>query len=176
MAIAHLSDIDVRIRDAVTRQLEWDPAIDASAIGVAAKDGAVTLTGYIDTYAGKLAAERAAKGIRGVLAVANDLEVQLKLERTDTDIAHDVVRSLELRSTVPDKRAGRNCPSWSHYVDRRSDVGLPTSRCGKGGPSTSAACVESQTGSAWRQGWPPVTFTIGSWRHSIAMPISTRVT
>ena len=77
MAIANLSDIDVRIRDAVTRQLEWDPEIDASAIGVAAKDGAVTLTGYIDTYAGKLAAERAAKGVRGV-------------------------RSLELRSTVPD--------------------------------------------------------------------------
>ena len=40
MAIANLSDIDVRIRDAVTRQLEWDPEIDASAIGVAAKDGA----------------------------------------------------------------------------------------------------------------------------------------
>ena len=63
MAIANLSDIDVRIRDAVTRQLEWDPEVDASAIGVAAKDGAVTLTGYIDTYAGKLAAERAAKGV-----------------------------------------------------------------------------------------------------------------
>ena len=102
MAIANLSDIDVRIRDAVTQQLEWDPEVDASAIGVAAKDSAVTLTGYIDTYAGKLAAERAAKGVRGVLAVANDLEVRLKLERTDTDIAHDVVRSLELRSTVPD--------------------------------------------------------------------------
>ena len=95
MAIANLSDIDVRIRDAVTRQLEWDREIHASAIGVAAKDGAVTLTGYIDTYAGKLA-ERAAKGVRGVLAVANDLEVRLKLERTDTDIAHDVVRSLSL--------------------------------------------------------------------------------
>ena len=80
MATANLSDIDVRIRDAVTHQLEWDPEIDASAIGIAAKDGAVTLTGYIDTYAGKLAAERAAKGVRGVLAVANDLEVRLKLD------------------------------------------------------------------------------------------------
>jgi osmotically-inducible protein OsmY len=86
----------------VTRQLEWDRQVDASAIGVAAKDGVVTLTGYVDTYAGKLAAERAAKRIRGVRAVANEIEVRPKLERTDADIARDVARSLELRSTVPD--------------------------------------------------------------------------
>jgi osmotically-inducible protein OsmY len=94
----------------VTRQLEWDPQVDASAIGVAATDGAVTLTGYIDTYAGKLAAERAAKRIRGVRAVANEIEVRPKLERTDADIAQDVVRSLELRSTVPD-----NVQATVHY-------------------------------------------------------------
>jgi len=103
MATAHLTDIDMRVRDSVLRQLEWDPEVDASAIGVAAKDRAVTLTGYIDTYVGKLAAERAAKRVRGVRAVANDIAVTPKIERTDTDIAHDVVRSLELRSTVPDK-------------------------------------------------------------------------
>ena len=102
MATANLSDIDVRTRDTVTRQLEWDPEVDASAIGVSAKDGAVTLTGYIDTYVGKLAAERAAKRVHGVRAVANDIDVRPKLERTDADIARDVVRSLELRSTVPD--------------------------------------------------------------------------
>jgi osmotically-inducible protein OsmY len=102
MATANLSDIDVRTRDTVIRQLEWDPEVDASAIGVSAKDGAVTLTGYIDTYVGKLAAERAAKRVHGVRAVANDIDVRPKLERTDADIARDVVRSLELRSTVPD--------------------------------------------------------------------------
>jgi osmotically-inducible protein OsmY len=102
MAIATLAEADLRIRDSVIRQLEWDPEVDASAIGVAAKDRAVTLTGYIDTYAGKLAAERAVKRVRGVRAVANDIEVRPKLERTDADIARDVVRSLELRSTVPD--------------------------------------------------------------------------
>jgi osmotically-inducible protein OsmY len=84
------------------RQLEWDPQVEASAVGVAAKDGAVTLTGYIDSYAGKLAAERAAKRVRGVRAVANDIEVRLKLGRTDTDIAADVVRAIELRSTIPE--------------------------------------------------------------------------
>jgi osmotically-inducible protein OsmY len=102
MAIAHLAETDMRVRDSVLRQLEWDPQVDASAIGVAAKDRAVTLTGYIDTYSGKLAAERAAKRVRGVRAVANEIEVRPKLERTDADIALDAVRSLELRSTVPD--------------------------------------------------------------------------
>jgi osmotically-inducible protein OsmY len=81
--------------------LEWDPEVDASAVGVAAKNGTVTLTGYIDTYAGKLAAERAAKRVQGVRAVANDIEVRLKLDRTDVDIATDAARGLELRSTVP---------------------------------------------------------------------------
>ena len=61
MAIANLSDVDTRIRDLVTHELVWDAAVDASAIGVAAKDRTVTLTGYVDTYHGKLAAERAAK-------------------------------------------------------------------------------------------------------------------
>jgi osmotically-inducible protein OsmY len=102
MTTANLSETDMRVRDSVLRQLEWDPEVDASAVGAAAKDRVVTLTGYIDTYAGKLAAERAAKRVRGVRAVANDIEVRLKLERTDPDIAKDAVRALELRSTVPD--------------------------------------------------------------------------
>jgi len=102
MAIATLTEVDTRIRDLVTRELEWDAAVDASAIGVAAKDRTVTLTGYVDTYLCKLSAERAAKRVRGVRAVANDIEVRLKIGRTDADIARDVVRALELRSTVPD--------------------------------------------------------------------------
>jgi osmotically-inducible protein OsmY len=97
-----LTKNDVRVRDAVMRLLEWDPEVDASAVGVAAKDGAVTLTGFIDTYAGKLAAERAAKRVAGVRAVANDIDVRLKLDRTDPDIALDVTHAMKLRSNVPD--------------------------------------------------------------------------
>jgi osmotically-inducible protein OsmY len=99
---ASLTNADLRVRDGVMRQLDWDPEVDASAIGVAAKSGAVTLTGYIDSYSGKLAAERAAKRVHGVRAVANDIEVRLKLERTDADIAHDAARALEFRTAVPD--------------------------------------------------------------------------
>jgi osmotically-inducible protein OsmY len=102
MATLTLTDTDVRTRDAVVRQLDWDPGVDSSAIGVAVKDGVVTLTGFIGSYAGKLAAERVARRLRGVRAVANDIEVRLKLERTDVDLARDAARALEMRAGVPD--------------------------------------------------------------------------
>ena len=101
MTTATLSDADVRVRDAVIRQLDWDPEVDASAVGVAARSGTVTLTGFIDTYSGKLAAERAAKRVHGVRAVANDIQVRLRLERTDADIAQDAARALQLNSIIP---------------------------------------------------------------------------
>ena len=102
MTTATLTDVDVRVRNAVMRQLEWDPEVDASAIGVTARNGTVTLTGFIDTYSGKFGAERAAKRVHGVRAVANDIDVRLRLERTDADIAQDAARALELRSTIPE--------------------------------------------------------------------------
>lgn len=101
MSVINVTDQELRTRDAVIRQLEWDPDVDASAVGVAADQGVVTLTGYIDTYAGKLAAERAAKSVRGVRAVANDIEVRPMLDRTDVDIARDAVRALELGGVLP---------------------------------------------------------------------------
>jgi osmotically-inducible protein OsmY len=101
MTTALLTDRDLRTRKFVTQQLEWDPAVDASAIGVAARDGAVTLTGFVNTFAEKLAAERAAKRVHGVRAVANDLEVKLKLGRTDADIARDVAMGLRIYASIP---------------------------------------------------------------------------
>jgi osmotically-inducible protein OsmY len=98
---ASLTDANVQLRDAVVEQLEWDSRVNASGIGVIACGGTVTLTGLIDSYAGKLAAERAAKRVRGVRAVANDIEVRLKLDRADADIAADVTSALEENDTVP---------------------------------------------------------------------------
>lgn len=103
MATATLTGSDLRTREAVMRQLEADPRVDASEIGVSATGGAVLLSGFIDTYEGKLAAERAAKRIRGVRAVANDLQVKLRLATTDDDIARDAARALQLRKAIPDK-------------------------------------------------------------------------
>ncbi len=102
MTTATLTEADFRLREAVTRQLEWDPAVDASGVGVTAKNGTVTLSGFIDTYFGKLAAERAAKRVHGVRSVANDIDVRLRLERTDADIAQDAARVLQICSTIPE--------------------------------------------------------------------------
>jgi osmotically-inducible protein OsmY len=56
----------------------------------------------VDSYAAKLAAERTAKRVGGVRAVANDIQVRLRLERTDSEIAADAARALDLRATLPE--------------------------------------------------------------------------
>jgi osmotically-inducible protein OsmY len=96
-----LTSTDQRLRDTVTRHLALDPEFDASMVGVSAQDGIVTLTGYVDTYAAKLAAERAARRVYGVKAVANELDVKLAEERIDPDIAKDAVDALRNRIDVP---------------------------------------------------------------------------
>lgn len=101
MTTAALTGADVRLRDSVIRELDWDPEVDDSAIGVAAKDGVVTLTGFIDSYAGKLTAERVVKRVRGVRAVANDITIRLKADVTDTDIATAAALALQLRPGIP---------------------------------------------------------------------------
>lgn len=102
MTTATLTGTDVRLRNSVIRELDWDPGVDDSAIGVAAHDGVVTLTGFIDSYAGKLAAERVAKRVRGVRAVANDITVRLKVAHTDAEIAAQAVQALKLRPEIPE--------------------------------------------------------------------------
>jgi osmotically-inducible protein OsmY len=90
------------LRDLVMRQLAWDPQVDATMIGVTSKDGIVTLSGYVDTYASRLAAERSARKVYGVKAVANELVVKLAEERIDPDIAKDALYALANRVDVPE--------------------------------------------------------------------------
>jgi osmotically-inducible protein OsmY len=87
----------------VLAELEWDPSIDASTIGVAAKNGVVTLTGTVAVYAHKLAAERAAKRISGVKAVANDVEVRVSdgADRTDPEIAASILNTFKMDASIP---------------------------------------------------------------------------
>ena len=103
MSIGTMKEADLKLRAAIVQQLDWDPEVDASAIGVSAADGVVTLTGFIDTYAGKLGAERAVKRVRGVRVVANDVNVRLRIERSDADIAADVALALRFRSALTDR-------------------------------------------------------------------------
>jgi osmotically-inducible protein OsmY len=70
-------------------------------IGVTNSDGVVTLSGYVDSYGARLGAERAARRVYGVKAVANELEVKLAEDRIDPDIAADAVQALKARLDVP---------------------------------------------------------------------------
>src|SRR5262245_16503720 len=101
MTTATLSSTDLRLRDLVMQQLGWDSQVNASGIGVAARDGIVTLSGYIDSYAGKLAAERAVKRVRGVRAVANSLHVTLRQDLPDTAISRETASSIVTSLTLP---------------------------------------------------------------------------
>jgi osmotically-inducible protein OsmY len=88
---------DSEIKRDVEQELRWDPDIDATDLGVAAKDGVVTLTGFVRSYAQRLQAEKAAKRVAGVRAVANDIEVRLPYinARPDPEIARDAVHTLQ---------------------------------------------------------------------------------
>lgn len=96
-----LSAFDQRLRNSVMEQLAGGPEFDASLVAVTAQDGVATLTGFVDTYAAKLAAERTARRVYGVRAVANELEVKLAQERIDPDIARDALEALKNRVDVP---------------------------------------------------------------------------
>ena len=93
------------MRRDVQRELEWDPSIDARSIGVAAKNGVVTLTGYVSSYGDKWQAEHIAKRVgRSDDPSANDIELKLSSERTDPDIAEAARSSLKSDSRVPADR------------------------------------------------------------------------
>jgi osmotically-inducible protein OsmY len=94
---------DAQIQADVLAELKWEPRLLPNEIGVIVKDGIVTLTGWVDSYTKRWAAEDAAHRVRGVKAVANDIEVRLSTanERTDADIAAAAVRALEWDAFVP---------------------------------------------------------------------------
>ncbi len=75
-------------------ELRWDPTVGSAEIGVASKNGVITLSGQLDSYAKKYAATRAAERVAGVRAIAEELKVVLprSYKRTDTDVAHSVPR------------------------------------------------------------------------------------
>ena len=103
MALATETRTDAQIQTDVLAEFKWEPRVVPNEIGVAVKDGVVTLTGWVDSYTKRWAAEDAAHRVRGVKAVANEIEVRLSKadERTDADIAAAAVRALEWDVFVP---------------------------------------------------------------------------
>ncbi|SNR59243.1 BON domain-containing protein [Lutibacter flavus] len=94
---------DSEIKEDVLDELMWQPNIDETQIGVIVEKGVVTLTGIVDTYSKKVAAEKAVKNVIGVKAVADDIEVKYgtAYKKTDKEIAKAVVNAFEWNSSVP---------------------------------------------------------------------------
>jgi osmotically-inducible protein OsmY len=95
---------DLQLVSDVTEELKWEPSVKAKEIGVAVRESVVTLSGNVDTFGQKFAAERAAERVTGVRAVADELKVKLPNanERTDTELALAVVHAFKWDVEVPD--------------------------------------------------------------------------
>jgi osmotically-inducible protein OsmY len=94
-------ETDSQLHDAVRRELEWAPEVDAKDVAVTACDGVVALTGLVDSYWQRFAVEQAVKRVQGVRAVAIDVPVKLRKGRTDPEIAHDAVLVLRSHPGIP---------------------------------------------------------------------------
>jgi osmotically-inducible protein OsmY len=94
---------DSDVRGDVEQELDWDPRFDARDVGVAVKQGIVTLSGHVRSYAERWAAQNAAQTVAGVKAVANEIQVKLPTdsERSDTEIAEAALAALQLNMSVP---------------------------------------------------------------------------
>jgi len=97
---------DLQIQKDVMEELKWEPFLNASDIGVAVKNGVVTLSGLVDSYAKKLTAEKAVKKVSGVKAVAEEIQVGISpgLRKTDTEIAEAVLNALKWHSGVQEEK------------------------------------------------------------------------
>jgi hypothetical protein len=101
--ITHLlAQTDNDLLNDVLLQLESDPRISSRDIAIAVKGGVVTLSGFVCWYDEKFLAESTVKGISGVRAVADDLQIVEAAHRTDPEIARDAVQRLEKQVDVPD--------------------------------------------------------------------------
>jgi len=97
---------DYEIKEDVLAELLWQPNIDETKVGVVVEDSVVTLSGVVDNYTKKLAAEKAAKKVQGVKAVAIDIEVKYgtAYKKTDKEIAKAVVNALEWDNSIPEEK------------------------------------------------------------------------
>lgn len=105
MSVAIVSKTDMQLKRDVEAELQYESRVNSTEIGVAVKDGVVTLAGWVDSYAKRSYAAEATHRVRGVKAVANEIEVRLpaSAERTDVDIAKASAQALEWDSTVNTK-------------------------------------------------------------------------
>jgi len=94
---------DKTLRQAVIDELEWEPSVNAQHIGVAVEDGVVTVTGHVGSYVERLAAEKAVKRVKGVRAIAEEIEVRFPSDKktADDQIAKRALDVIAWDSTIP---------------------------------------------------------------------------
>ena len=114
---------DLEIQKHVMEELAWEPVLSPTEIGVGVKNGIVTLSGSVKTYAEKIAAERAAQRVKGVKAVAIDLEVRLTRDGKipDSKIAENVVQALEWHTSIPEDRIRVKVDNGFVYLEGEVD-------------------------------------------------------
>ncbi|WP_242084911.1 BON domain-containing protein [Aestuariivivens sediminis] len=114
---------DSQIKQDVLDELEWESSIDETQIGVIVENGVVTLTGVVDSYSKKIAAENAAKRVYGVKAVAEDIEINYSpgFSKSDTDIAKNVVNTLKWDTSVPDDKISIKVENGQVYLSGTVD-------------------------------------------------------
>lgn len=100
-----MSISDIQLQKNIVDELSYTPNVNSTTIGVAVKNGIVTLTNTVSSWTEKIAVDNAVKKIAGVKGIANELEIDLPSlhKRNDTDIADAAVRQLEWNVSVPDK-------------------------------------------------------------------------
>ena len=99
---------DNQLQKDVMAELEWEPRVDHANIGVAAADGIVTLSGFVSSYACKLAAEKAAKRVKGVRGLAEEIEVRFPTDAktADPEIAKRIADMFDWSATIPKNKIG----------------------------------------------------------------------
>jgi osmotically-inducible protein OsmY len=97
---------DIEIQKDVIEQLKWEPFLNAAQIGVSVKNGIVTLSGQVDAYSKKVQAEKAAKKVSGVKAIAEDIQVGLSpaYKKSDAEVAESVVNALKWHTMIPEDK------------------------------------------------------------------------
>ena len=97
---------DSQLQRDVMDELIWEPRVDHAHIGVAAKDGVVTLSGFVSNYAQKMAAEKATKRVQGVHAIAEDIQVRFASDpkTSDAEIAERILDLFKWDVTLPEDK------------------------------------------------------------------------
>lgn len=97
---------DLTLRENVLSELEFEPSVNAAHIGVAVEKGVVTLSGHVGSYAEKLAAERVVQRVKGVRAIAQEIEVRLPSDKktNDDEIAQRALSVIAWDTTIPDQK------------------------------------------------------------------------